>query len=63
MLHLTGRNETRRHVYRERNGMKTAEAWDNEGTVEEMWSVVRLALVVAGEEVLGHAERQATGLV
>ena len=43
--------------------MKTAEAWDSEGTVEEMWSVVWLALVVAGEEVLGHAERQATGLV
>ena len=38
--------------------MKTAEAWDNEGTVEEKWSVVWSALVEAGEEVLGHEERQ-----
>ena len=56
--HLAGRDETRRHVYRERVGMKAAEAWDNEGTVEEKWSVVRSALVESGEEVLGHAKRQ-----
>ena len=45
MLHLTGRDETRRHDYRKHVGMKPAETWDNEGNVEEKWSVVRLALV------------------
>ena len=51
---LTGRDETGRQLYRELVYRETAEAWVNEGTVEEKWSATQSGLSKAAEEALGH---------
>ena len=58
MFLSSGRDETGRQLNGELVYRKTAEAWVNEGTVEEKWSATQSGLVKAAEGALGHETRQ-----